>query len=427
MSKRIISLILTASMLLALGLCACSGSSTESSKKKKKKVKKTTTETSESTLDPDDDPTSDPDADPTTDPGIDPTSDTTKDPGIDPTSDTTDPADSDPTGTPGDGPMVGISMPTKALQRWYQDGADMKTALENDGYRVDLLYADNDVSTQIVQIESMISDGCDVLVIAAIDGNTLSEVLAEAKAQNIPVIAYDRIIFNTDAVSYYVTFDNYNVGVMQGEYIRNALDLDNTEGPYNIEIFTGDPGDNNAFFFYSGAMDVLNPYIQSGKLVVRSGQIAFEDVATEAWRTDSATARMDTILSANYADGSTLDAVLCSNDSTALGVENSLAAMYTGKYPVITGQDCDITNVKNILAGLQSMSVFKDTRTSSAQTVTMVEAILEGKEVPVNDTVTYYNGSILLQSYLVQAVFCDANNYKEILIDSGYYTEDNLS
>ena len=321
---------------------------------------------------------------------------------------------------------VGVSMPTKDLQRWNQDGENMQKQLEAAGYTVDLQYASNDVQTQLSQVENMISEGADVLVIAAIEGSSLGEALTMAKDEGIPVIAYDRLLMESDAVSYYATFDNYMVGTVQGTYIKNTLDLDNAAGPFNLEITAGDPGDNNAGYFYQGAVDVLKPYIDSGKLVVKSGQIAFDDVATPTWATETAQNRAENILSSFYADGSNVDVWLCSNDSTALGVENALAANYTGTYPIITGQDCDIANTKNMIAGKQSMSVFKDTRTLAAQVVKMVGQILKGETVDVNDTETYNNNVIVVPSYLCEPVFADANNYKELLIDSGYYTEDQL-
>lgn len=324
------------------------------------------------------------------------------------------------------GNKVGVAMPTKDLQRWNQDGSNMQAELEAAGYEVDLQYASNDVATQVSQIENMINGGCSVLVIASIDGESLTTVLEGAKSKNIPVIAYDRLIKNTDAISYYATFDNYKVGQTQGQYIVDALDLDNAEGPFNMEITGGSPDDNNATFFYNGAIDVLKPYMDAGKIVVPSGQIDFATVGTPAWATETAQARMENILSSNYSDGTTLHIALCSNDSTALGVENALAANYTGDYPVVTGQDCDIANVKNMIDGKQSMSVFKNTRTLASQVVKMVGQILKGETVEVNDTTTYDNGTGVIPSYLCEPVFADANNYKELLIDSGYYTEADL-
>ncbi len=324
-----------------------------------------------------------------------------------------------------EGMKVGVSMPTKDLQRWNQDGANMEKELIAAGYEVDLQYAANDVQQQLSQIENMIAGGCDVLVIAAIEGSSLGEALDMAKENEIPVIAYDRLLMNSDAVSYYATFDNYKVGTVQGTYVKEQLDLDNADGPFNIEFTAGDPGDNNAGYFFNGAYDVLKEYIESGKLVVVSGQKTFEEVATPTWATDKAQSRAENIIGSFYAN-TDIDVWLCSNDSTALGVENALANNYTGKYPIITGQDCDIENTKNMIAGKQSMSVFKDTRTLASQVVKMTGQILSGTTVDVNDTSTYNNGVITVPSFLCEPVFADANNYKEILIDSGYYTEDQL-
>jgi len=322
--------------------------------------------------------------------------------------------------------LVGVAMPTKDLQRWNQDGSNMKAQLEEAGFKVDLQYASNDIQTQVSQIENMIANDCKLLVIASIDGDSLGTVLAQAKAKNIPVIAYDRLIMNSDAVTYYATFDNYMVGTKQGQYIEDALKLKTATGPFNLEIITGDPGDNNAKYFYNGAMDVLKPYITSGKLVVQSKQVDFATVATANWATETAQSRMENIISSYYANGTKLDVVLCSNDSTALGAENALTASYKGTWPVITGQDCDIANVKNMIAGKQSMSIFKDTRTLAKQVVTMVEAVMSGGTASVNDTKSYNNGKGIVPSYLCEPVFADISNYKTLLIDSGYYTESAL-
>ena len=332
------------------------------------------------------------------------------------------------TGCAGSGKKkVGISMPTKDLQRWNQDGDYMKQKFEAAGYEVDLQYAGNKADTQLSQVENMINSGCKVLVIAAIESSSLGTALDKAAAKKIPVIAYDRLLMDNDNVSYYATFDNYKVGQIQGEFVKKALDLDNAAGPFNIEFTAGDPGDNNAGFFFNGAYDVLKPYIDSGKLNVVSGQNTFEQVATPSWKTETAQSRAENILSSNYADGTNVDVWLCSNDSTALGVENALATNYTGTYPIITGQDCDIANVKNMLQGKQSMSVFKDTRTLASQVVKMVTQILNGQTVEVNDTTTYDNGKKVVPSYLCSPVFADAGNYQKILIDSGYYTEADIA
>ena len=322
--------------------------------------------------------------------------------------------------------LIGVAMPTKDLQRWVQDGDNMKSQLEAAGYTVDLQYAANDIPTQVSQLQNMIANGCEVLVIASIDGSALGTVLEEAKAANIPVIAYDRLIMGSDAVTYYATFDNWDVGVKQGTHIVEALDLDNAEGPFNIEFITGDPGDNNINFFFDGAISVLQPYIDAGKLVALSGQYDKMTVATEGWATDKAQARFETILGTYYAD-QPLHAVLASNDSTALGVINALDSSYNNDvWPVVTGQDCDIANMPHIINGKQAMSVFKDTRTLASRVVEMVDAIMKGAEPPINDTETYNNDVKVVPSFLCEPVAGTIDNYKELLVDSGYYTAEQL-
>jgi putative multiple sugar transport system substrate-binding protein len=324
------------------------------------------------------------------------------------------------------GDLVGVAMPTKDLQRWNQDGENMKKLLEEAGYEVDLQFASNDVQQQLNQVTNMINSGCAVVVISAIEGSSLGSALDLAKEKGVAVIAYDRLLMESDAVSYYATFDNYKVGTVQGTYIKEALDLDNAAGPFNMEVTAGDPGDNNALYFYQGAIDVLQKYIDEGKLVIKSGQLAFSDVATPTWKTEVSQNRASGIISSYYADGSNIDVWLCSNDSTALGVINALEDNYDGDWPIITGQDCDKPNVKKMIEGKQSMSVFKDTRTLAAQVVKMVGQILAGETVDVNDTETYNNNVITVPSYLCEPVFGSADNYMELLIDSGYYTLDDI-
>ena len=333
---------------------------------------------------------------------------------------------SDSSGT-SPGGKVGVAMPAQELQRWNQDGSNIEAELEAAGYDVDLKFASNNIATQVSQVEDMIDSGCEVLVIAAIDGDSLGTALGHAREKGIPVIAYDRLLMGSDAVSYYATFDNPTVGKMQGEFIRDQLDLDNAAGPFTIELVTGDPGDNNSRFLYNGAMNILQPYMDEGKLIVKSGQTGFAAAATAGWSTEAARSRMDAIISANYSDGTNLNAVLCAGDSLSLGVENSLEANYTGDWPVITGQDCDIANIKNMIDGKQSMNIFKDTRILASKTVEMVDAIIRGNEVPVNDTETYDNGKGVVPTYICEPVFVDVNNYQEVLIDSDYYAESDLN
>jgi putative multiple sugar transport system substrate-binding protein len=330
-----------------------------------------------------------------------------------------------------DGLKVGVSMPTKSLQRWNQDGDNLKSQLEAAGYEVDLQYAgDNEIPLQVTQLENMISGGCKVLVIAAIDATQLSSPLEQAKEANIPVIAYDRLLMNSDAVTYYASFDNFKVGETQGQAIVDALDLTTNKGPFNIELFTGDPGDNNVVFFFGGAMSILQPYIDDGVLVVPSGQTEQAQCATENWNTEKSQARMENLISSQgYSpSGTKLDAVLSCNDSVAQGITNALVgAGYTkDDFPFLTGQDCDVASMKNMLKGLQSMSVFKDTRLLADQTVKMVDSVLKGEEPELNNTEDYDNGTGIIPSYLCDPIKCTLDNYKELLIDSGYYKEDEL-
>ncbi|MCL2663722.1 MAG: sugar-binding protein [Oscillospiraceae bacterium] len=327
---------------------------------------------------------------------------------------------------------IGISLPTMSLQRWVQDGDNMREQFEAAGFEVDLQYGgENDVPTQIAQLENMIAQGVDALVICAIDGFALTEVLAQAKAAGIPVIAYDRLIMNTDAVTYYATFDNFQVGVLQGTFLENALNLSAGGGPYNIEFFTGDPGDNNIHFFFGGAMSVLQKYLDNGTLHCPSGETDIMQVATVAWDPANAQARMENLIATyGYAPsgGTPLHAVMCSNDSTAQGVTTALqgGGFTADNFPLITGQDCDIVSVRNMIAGYQAMSVFKDTRTLAANVVAMVKAIVAGTEVPINDRETYDNGTGVIPTNLSVPVFADINNWEALLIDSGYYTRDQI-
>lgn len=323
--------------------------------------------------------------------------------------------------------FVGIAMPTKSSERWVSDGENMAKEFEKLGYRTDLQYAEDVVENQISQIENMITKGVDILVIASIDGEALTDVLQKANEQGIDVIAYDRLIMNSDHVSYYATFDNFQVGVLQGTYIEEKLGLKDGEGPFNIELFAGSPDDNNAYFFFDGAMSVLKPYIDSGQLVVRSGQTDFDQIAILRWDGETAQARMDNLLSAHYTTEK-VDAVLSPYDGISIGVISSLKGVGYGKgdMPIITGQDAELASVKSIIAGEQTQTVFKDTRELAKKAVTMAEAVLKGKEAEVNDTETYDNGVKVVPSYLLEPVSVDISNYEEVLIDSGYYTKEDL-
>ena len=321
---------------------------------------------------------------------------------------------------------IGVSMPTKSSARWISDGDSMVKSLKDKGYKADLQYAEDDIPNQLAQVENMITKKVKVLVIAAIDGTTLSNALQKAADNGIKVIAYDRLIKGSKNVDYYATFDNFQVGVLQANSIVDKLGLKQGKGPFNIELFGGSPDDNNAFFFYDGAMSVLKPYLDSGKLVVRSKQMGMDKVGTLRWDGAVAQARMDNLLSAYYGNAR-VDAVLSPYDGLSIGILSSLKGVGYGTpkqpFPVVTGQDAEVASVKSMLRGEQSSTVFKDTRELAKVTVTMIDEMLSGKKVDINDTKTYNNGVKIVPSYLLKPISVDASNWKPVLIGSGYYKE----
>jgi putative multiple sugar transport system substrate-binding protein len=325
---------------------------------------------------------------------------------------------------------IGISMPTKSSARWIADGDNMVKVFTELGYGTDLQYAEDDIPNQLAQIENMVTKGVKVLVIAAIDGTTLSAILQQAHDSGVKVIAYDRLIRDSANVDYYATFDNFQVGVLQAGSIVDGLGLKDGKGPFNIELFGGSPDDNNAFFFYDGAMSVLQPYIDSKKLVVQSGQMGMDKVGTLRWDGAVAQARMDNLLSAYYGD-KRVDAVLSPYDGLSIGILSSLKGVGYGgadqPMPIVSGQDAEVPSIKSMIAGEQYSTVFKDTRELAKVTANMVDALLAGKEVPVNDTKTYNNGVKVVPSYLLKPVSVGRDNWEEILVGSGYYTKDQIT
>ncbi|MGM4915992.1 multiple monosaccharide ABC transporter substrate-binding protein [Tardiphaga sp. 813_E8_N1_3] len=321
-------------------------------------------------------------------------------------------------------PTVGVAMPTKASARWIADGDNIVKVLKERGYNTDLQYAEDDIPNQLSQIENMVTKGAKVLVIASIDGTTLSDVLNQAKAKGITIIAYDRLIRDTPNVDYYATFDNFQVGVLQAQSIESALKLKDAKGPFNIELFGGSPDDNNAYFFYDGAMSVLKPYIDSSKLVVASGQTGMNKVSTLRWDGATAQARMDNLLSAFYTNKK-LSAVLSPYDGLSIGILSSLKGVGYGSgdmpMPIVTGQDAEVPSIKSMLRSEQYSTIFKDTRDLAKVTADMVDSALSGKQVQVNDTKTYNNGVKVVPSFLLKPVAVDKSNWESLLLDSGYY------
>jgi putative multiple sugar transport system substrate-binding protein len=300
----------------------------------------------------------------------------------------------------------------------------MVKSLKEKGYGADLQYAEDDIPNQLSQVENMVTKGVKALVIAAIDGTTLSDVLKQAKAKGVVVIAYDRLIRGTPNVDYYATFDNFQVGVLQAQSIEKGLGLKEGKGPFNIELFGGSPDDNNAYFFYNGAMSVLQPYIDSKKLVVVSGQTGMDKVATLRWDGATAQSRMDNLLSAYYGNKK-LNAVLSPYDGISIGIISSLKGVGYGSpdqpMPIISGQDAEVPSIKAMIRGDQYSTIFKDTRDLAKVTADMVDAALGGKQVTVNDTKTYENGVKTVPSYLLKPVVVYKDNWEKVLIDSGYY------
>ena len=332
---------------------------------------------------------------------------------------------------------VGVAMPTKSSERWIMDGNNVKKQLETLGYKVSLQYAEDDIPTQVNQIDNMITQGANLLIIASIDGTALTTQLEAAKADKIPVIAYDRLILNSPNVDYYASFDNFKVGVAQGTSLLTGMGLldasgkaTDKAGPLNIELFAGSPDDNNAPFFFKGAMSVLQPLIDKGTLVVKSKQTKFETIAILRWDAATAQARMENLLTSTYSSGDKIAGVLSPNDQLAIGILSALkgAGYGTGgqPYPIVTGQDAEAGSVKSIIAGEQYSTIFKDTRELAKVTVAMADAQLKGKKVKVNDTKTYDNGKKVVPSYLLGVQIVTKDNYKKVLIDSGYYTAADL-
>ncbi|MFE0690355.1 sugar-binding protein [Streptomyces sp. JH002] len=329
-----------------------------------------------------------------------------------------------------EGGTIGIAMPTKSSERWVADGNNMVQQFEDAGYDTVLQYGENRVENQVSQIENMISQQVDLLVIAAIDGSAMTNVLQQAHDAGIPVVSYDRLLLGSEYVEYYASFDNERVGRLQGEYIVEALGLadGSEEGPFNIELFAGSSDDNNTQYFFQGAMDVLQPYLDSGQLVVRSGQTKLSQITTAAWDGGRAQSRMDDLLTAHYS-GQRLDAVLSPYDGISIGILSSLKSIGYGSgsqpFPVITGQDAELASIKSIIDGEQTQTVYKDTRELARQAVAMSDALLTGGEAEVNDTESYDNGVKVVPAYLLDPVSMDITNY-QILIDEGYYKESDL-
>lgn len=346
--------------------------------------------------------------------------------------------ESAPAGDGGEDVKIGVAMPTETSERWIQDGNAVKESLEEAGYQVDLQYAGDDIPTQTQQIDSMITGGADVLILAAIDGTALTSQLEAAAAANIPVISYDRLIRDSENVDFYVTFDNYQVGVAQATALLTGLGLTDAEGqptgekgPFNIELFAGSLDDNNAHFFWDGAMDTLKPFMDEGSIVVPSGQTDIEQAATLRWLQETAQKRMEDLLTSTYSGGTELHGVLSPYDGISRGIITALQGVGMGPtieegLPVVTGQDAEIASVKLIQDGVQQSTIFKDTRKLAEQAVVAAEAYVNGEEPEANDTEQYDNGVKVVPSYLLEVDTVYSDNIKPLLVDSGYWTQEEI-
>ncbi|GLW64012.1 sugar ABC transporter substrate-binding protein [Actinomadura rubrobrunea] len=337
----------------------------------------------------------------------------------------------------GKGALIGVTMPTRSSERWISDGDNLKAGLEKLGYKVDLQYAENDIPTQVNQLENQITKGARLLIVASIDGTTLTTQLQRAADNGIKVIAYDRLIRNSPNVDYYATFDNFKVGVQQATSLLIGLKVKNPDGsegpakgPFNIELFAGSPDDNNATFFYNGAMSVLKPYIDRGVLKVKSGQTDFKTIAILRWDPATAQKRMEDLLTNTYRDGSKVHGVLSPYDGLSIGILSALKSNGYGTagqpYPIVTGQDAEVASIKSILGGEQYSTIFKDTRKLAETTVQMADTVLKGGKPTVNNTKDYDNGVKVVPSQLLEPVIVTKDNVKTALVDTGYYTADKI-
>ncbi len=336
---------------------------------------------------------------------------------------------------------VGVAMPTQTYERWLNDGASVEEGLEELGYTADLQFADDDIPTQQQQIDQMITQDYDALIIASIDGSSLTSQLDAAAAADIPVISYDRLLTNSENVDFYVTFDNFAVGQNQANALLYGLGVldenfepadDAPEETLNVELFAGSLDDNNARFFWDGAMDVLEPYIEDGTLAVPSGQTTIEQAATQRWEQETAQERMENLITSDYrGSDAELDGVLSPADPLSRGIINALRSAGMGDdiesgLPIVTGQDAEIASVSLIAEGVQHSTIFKDTRNLADQAVTAADAFLNGEEPEANDTESYDNGSAVIPSYLLPVEMILEENYEEILVESDFYTEEQV-
>ncbi|MGC9671135.1 substrate-binding domain-containing protein [Planosporangium sp. 12N6] len=305
--------------------------------------------------------------------------------------------------------LIGVALPTKTSENWVLAGDLFTNGLKEAGFKSDVQYATGGVAEQQAQISAMVTKGAKVIVIGAIDAAQLTTQVEAAKQAGATVIAYDRLLKNTNAVDYYVAYDNFKVGQLQGQALLEGMKKKKPTGPYTIELFAGSPDDNNSGVFFNGAMDVLKPEIDKGNVVVGSGQTDVKQVSTQGWKAENAQQRMDSLMTSTYSSGKTLDGVLSPNDTLARAIITSVKG--AGKaVPVVTGQDSEVESVKSIVAGEQYSTINKDTRNLVKQSIQMVKDLQAGKKPEVNDEKSYNNGVKVVPSYLLPPVIVTKEN-----------------
>ena len=307
--------------------------------------------------------------------------------------------------------LIGVALPQKTSENWVLAEKLFNDGLKGAGYKADVQFANAGVSEQQNQISAMITKGAKVIIVGAIDGSQLGTQLKQAKDSGATVIAYDRLLKNTANVDYYVAYDNFKVGALQGQALLDGMKAKKPAGPYNIELFAGSPDDANAKVFFDGAMSVLQPKIADGTLIVVSGQKTFEQAVTQSWKAENAQKRMDTLLAASYTS-TTLDGVLSPNDTLGRAILTSVKA--AGKpLPIVTGQDSEVESVKSIMAGEQYSTINKDTRKLVEHAIAMVSGLQSGKKPEINDDKSYQNGVKIVPAYLLPPVIVTKANAQE--------------
>ena len=328
------------------------------------------------------------------------------------------------------GRRVAIAFPSAADERWSRDGEYLEQRFQEKGCTTHLVYSDGLEEQQTADVTQLIDEGCDLLIVSAIGDTSLAAPLAKAKAAGIPVIAYDKLIRGTDAVNFYVAYDAYRIGEMQGEYCIRALGLkvEDTSKEYNVEFIAGNPADTTTGYLFSGAYDTLKPYLDAGVLDVPSEQMTFGQVTEGEWDANAAETRMKTILNTYYDKKTELAIALCSDDEAAKGVSKVLDTSYSGKnHVIVTGCGAEADNLELIRKGKQSMTVYMAPEQEAAVTADLGLTLLAGESADANlisdggwkfecryDTSSYNNGKGIVPSFLIVPEVITADNIRKI-------------